>query len=671
MDMFVLGKKILSQLLVMSIILTSCMPADMPTSQNSYNAIPGAGGIPGVGNGAIPTTGGVGSGTTLPPKVEVRHLIEPNLSTDPTYSPGTGYAGGGSYVRKLTLPKNFQGRLYVAGINIGTLASNHVKVRFKFGVGREPVTIPATVTQAPGITPQTGIHVLVLDMRGEPFRNIRLPYDLFDYNEYPLDPDHSLATGVEPVQDNRNTGLYCRGLRVEDDPTFTGVGACDGVQANPSQPEEQCLYAYAKVMDQGLIQESNSIAVPLTPSMPQVKSVLGTGYYQDQMYQQLLKPLPDTMPLTAPNIAGTFKFSEPASTSASDSIDLKFTYPTSIWDAALINGTKYYYRGPYRLVNGGDWHFRFAELDGEKRLFRENSWVDYPVYLTSPLPDDNQVSPTQNRLYYNSYLFPLATKIDLSAGVAHLSSTQADGVRGEQVLGTSGKTLWMDGANARAQSRNQDLEHIGSCNVTSSIEIIAKDKNNIDYVIALAKDVKLQLVRPTQHRTDTGNEVLYNNFKSCTSNASCGGNECCFNNRCWDQSLVSQCYDSSSTQGNRNVGESCTTDLECSSLCCNRTSGLCSPHNTFLSPAVLCSKPSGDYCIAKEWCQKSPVVTCLVVRTGTDPLGNTTCRQQCYTTQEFGDCKNGTCTPPVQPSIPVFDPNDPNACANAVPAPNF
>jgi hypothetical protein len=671
MDMFVLGKKILSQLLVMSFILTACMPADMPSSQNSYNTAPGVGGIPGIGNGAIPTTGGVGSGTTLPPKVEIRHLIEPNLSTDPTYSPGTGYAGGGSYVRKLTLPKNFQGRLYVAGINIGTLASNHVKVRFKFGVGREPITIPATVTQAPGITPQTGIHVLVLDMRGEPFRNIRLPYDLFDYNEYALDPDQSLADGVEPVQDNRNTGLYCRGLRVEDDPTFTGVGACDGIQSNPSQPEEQCLYAYAKVMDQGLIQESNSIAVPLTPSMPQVKSVLGTGYYQDQMYQQLLKPLPDTMPLTAPNIAGTFKFSEPASTSASDSIDLKFTYPTSIWDAALINGTKYYYRGPYRLINNGDWHFRFAELDGEKRLFRENSWVDYPVYLTSPLPDDNQASPTQNRLYYNSYLFPLATKIDLSAGVAHLSSTQADGLRGEQVLGTSGKTLWMDGSNARAQSRNQDLEHIGSCNVTSSIEIIAKDKNNIDYVISLAKDVKLQLVRPTQHRTDTGNEVLYTNFKSCTSNASCGGNECCFNNRCWDQSLVSQCYDSSSVQGNRNVGESCTTDLECTSLCCNRTSGLCSPHNTFLSPAVLCSKPSGDYCIAKEWCQKSPVVTCLVVRTGTDPLGNTTCRQQCYTTQEFGDCKNGTCTPPVQPPIPVFDPNDPNACANAVPAPNF
>lgn len=72
----------------------------------------------------------------------------------------------------------------------------------------------------------------------------------------------------------------------------------------------------------------------------------------------------------------------------------------------------------YRLVNNQDWQFRFAELDGEKRLFRSGSWVDYPIYLTNPLPDDSQTSPSQNRLYYNSYLFPLATKIDLSANVA-------------------------------------------------------------------------------------------------------------------------------------------------------------------------------------------------------------------------------------------------------------
>lgn len=670
MDNFNFGKKILSQLLVMSILLASCTPADMPTSNRANQIGTSTAGSTGgscTGNCAGTTTGSTTSGeTALPPKVEIRHLIEPNLSTDTTYSPGTGLSGGGSYVRKLTIPKNFAGRLYVAGINIGTLSDRHVRVRFKFGVGREPVTISGTVTQAPGITPQTSVSVIVLDLRSEPFRNIRLPYDLFDYNEY------NFANGDTPVQDNRDTGLYCRGLRVEDDPTFQGVGACDGIQSNSSQPDEECLYSYAKILDQGLVKQSGSVKVPLTPSLPQVKSVTGSAYYQDYMSQKILKPLPDTMPTTAANIAGTYKFSDAAvPVNSSDSTAITFTYPTSIWDPVTILGSQYYYRGPYRLVNSGEWQFKFAKLDGPKRLFKENSWVDYPIYTLSPLADDNQVSPVQNKIYYNSYMFPLATKLDLIANVAHLASNDVEGIRTEQNLSVAGKTLWMDGSNARAQSRNTDLEHVGSCNVSSTIEIIAKDDNSNDYIIAVANDVKIQLVRPTQYRTDTGNEVLYTNFKSCSSNSACGSSECCFNNRCWDQSLVSQCFDNSSTQGNRPIGDSCSTDLECSSLCCNRTSGQCAPHNTIITPAVLCSKPIGDYCIAKEWCQKSPVVKCLVVKTGTDTSGNVTCRQHCYNTMEYGDCKNGTCTPPVQETIPTFDPNAEDACDNAVPAPSF
>ncbi|MFP5386331.1 MAG: hypothetical protein ACLGHN_09655 [Bacteriovoracia bacterium] len=678
MDKFTFGKKILTQLLVMIFIISGCMPADVPSAQTAAQA--GKNGKVTSGSGAGAEDPDLGNGTSLPPKVEIRHLIEPNLSTDTSYSTGTGVAGGGSYVRKITLPKNFAGRLYLAGINIGSLADRHVKVRFKFGVNREAVTIPATVTRAPGITPQTDISVLVMDLRSEPFRNIRLPYDLFDYNEYAFDPDGTFADGVEPVQDNRNTGLYCRGLRIEDDPTFQGVGACDGLQSTTGQPDEECLYAYAKVLDQGLVQLSGSVKVPITPSFPQIKSVTGSNYFMDYMSQKLLKPLPDTMSLTAPNVAGSFSFSTLAvPANSTDSIDVNFVYPTSIWDPVTILGTQYYYRGPYRLVNRPNWEFDFPfdQIHGKNRLFRENSWVDYPLYLTNPLPDDYPVQPfplpqpEQYRLYYNSYLFPLATKLDLTANVTHLASNDADGVRTEQTLPVAGKTMWMDGANARAQSRNYDLEHIGSCNVSATIEIIAKDDNNVDYVISLSKDVKLQLVRPSQYRTDTGNEVLYTNFKSCTENAGCGSSECCFNNRCWDQSLVSQCLDSSSTQGNRIIGESCTSDLECSSLCCNRTSGECAPHNTITSPAVLCSKPIGDYCIAKEWCQKTTVVKCLVVRTGTDNLGNTTCRQHCYNVEEYGDCKNGVCVAPEQEPIPPFDPNDPDACLNAVPAPNF
>lgn len=644
MDILNFGKKSLCATLALSFILTGCMPSDVPTSQRGYKATPIGEGTSGAGAGA--TTGGTSGGeTSIPPKVEIRHLIEPNLSTDPNYSPGTGYAGGGSYVRKLTLPKNFQGRLYLAGINIGTLANRHVKVRFKFGVGRDPITLPAVVSQAPGITPQTNIHVLVMDMRSEPFRDIRLPYDLYDYNEY------DVSAGDTPVQDNRDSGLYCRGLRVDDDPTFVGVGQCDGLQ-----PGEECLYSYAKVMDQGLVKESvngsSTVFVPTAPTLPQVKSISGAAYYQDYMSQSLKKPLPDMA--TVP-----YKFSELAvPANVTDALDRIFN-----WGALNINGVNYFYRGPYRLVNLAEWQFKFANPVGDKRLFKNS--MAYGGPLTGvPVPDNNTI-------YYNSYLFPLATQLELPAGVAHLSSSDWTSARTETSLSVAGKTQWMDGSNARASSINSDLEHIGSCNVTASIEIIAKDNNGNEYIISLSEEVKLQLVRSIQHYTDTGNDVLYSNFKTCSSNSMCGSGECCFNNRCWDETLVSQCYDSSSTQGNQQVGESCLTDMECTSLCCNRTSGLCSPHNTLLNPAVLCSKPIGDFCIAKEWCQKTPVVKCLVVKTGTDAAGNVTCRQQCYTTNEYGDCKNGVCVPPIQEPIPVFDPNDPAACDNAVPPPSF
>lgn len=678
MDMYIFSKKILSQLLVMCFILSSCMPSDMPSSQMAKQSV-NKGGAVTSGNGAGASESDLGNGVTLPPKVEIRHLIEPNLSTDLTYSSGTGLPGGGSYVRKLTIPKNFAGRLYVAGINMGSLASRHVKVRFKFGVGREVVTIPATVAQAPGITPQTEISVLVMDLRAEPFRGIRLPYDLYDYNEYPTLSNGKFAAGAAPTQNNRDTGLYCRGLRLEDDPTFQGVGACD-------ETDEECLYAYAKVLDQGLIEISEGIKVPLEPKMAQVKSVSGTNYFQDYMNIKLDKPLMDTIPYTiisGKRLPTELIFSQPTNpVNPSVSVDIKFS---SDWLAKTILGKQYFYRGPYRLVNSPDWQFGFShdQLHGEKKLFRNNSWVDYPNYASDPLADDypkipspipNPVPtpPQQYRLYYNSYLFPLATKLSLPANVPHLSSEAADGIRIEKVLPVAGSTEWMDGANARAQSRNLDLEHIGSCNVSATLEIIAKDDNNVDYVVSIAKEVKLQLVRPSQYRTDSGNEVLFTNFKSCSTNAGCGSSECCFNNRCWDETLVSQCFDSNTVQGNRIIGESCLTDLECSSLCCNRTSSQCSPHNTIVSPAVLCSKPIGDFCIAKEWCQKTTVVKCLKVRTGTDPVtGSTTCRQHCYNSQEYGDCKAGVCVPPEQSQIPTFDPNEVGVCNNAVPAPRF
>ncbi len=607
------------------------------------------------GNGAGNTTSGSTSGVNeadIPPRVEIRHLIEPNLSTDPNYSAGTGYTGGGSYVRKLTLPKNYAGRLYVAGINISTLADKNIKVRFKFGLNSEPVEIPATVSKAPGITPQTNVDVLILDLKAEPFRDIRLIYDLFDYNDYS-------AAGATPAQDNRNSGLYCRALKLEHDPTFNGVGGCDA-------SNEDCYYSYAKVSDQGLLRQTSvlsggvptTVFVPVVPSVPQIEQ--GTsGYYADPISEILKRPLQDDYTSSGGNLLFTL------------SAAFSFSQAEVAASTAKAIGTlgNYRYEGPYGLKNCAEWHFNRCTYGVNDLSFIAGN-VDTPTTKNKLFKETPRlVGP--HTLYFKSYLFPLATKIkSLRAGVEYLGSDNPfDPKTPQGGLSVDGESKWIDGSAARV-SKNFDGEHIGSCNATATMEILARDANGNWFVVSESKDVKLQLVRPTQYSAELNDNVLYQNYKTCNNNSMCGSSECCYNNRCWDETLVSQCIDSNSHVGNKPVGDVCTTDVECQSLCCNRTSGKCAVHNTLLNPQVLCQKPIGDFCIAKEWCQKTPVTTYLIVRTGTDLSGNVTCTLREYVTQEYGDCKNGICVAPPQSTPPPFDYNNPD-CSNAVAAPNF
>ena len=106
------------------------------------------------------------------------------------------------------------------------------------------------------VTPNTEIDVLVMDLRSQPFSNQRLIYDMYDYRDY-SDPAN------EPVETNRDPSLYCRALRLQDDNTFNGQGACDGLKADGSaDPEEKCLYTYAKVVDRALVQGTSTAVYP-------------------------------------------------------------------------------------------------------------------------------------------------------------------------------------------------------------------------------------------------------------------------------------------------------------------------------------------------------------------------------------------------------------------------
>jgi len=697
------SKELISNILALCFLASGCLSSDIPTGatrnldSNQVNTNE-SNDLAQDEFGAVANHSTIGQGVTLPPKVEIRHLIEPNLSTDQTYSPGTGLNGGGTYKKRLTLPKNFQGRLYVAGVNVGSLSDRHIRVRFRFGFNREPITIPATVVQAPGITPFTSINVLVLDMRSEPFRNVRLPYDLYDYNKYTFMGDTNEKE--EPVQNNLSDGLYCRGLKVVDDDTFkSGDGVCDGLDnGDLTKPnlKEECLYAYAKIIDQGPAKVgvdpsggTKKILVPTTPTLPQTQTVFDKSYYDDSFTSMIKKPLMNDLR----EVITAQSYYVASWGAAGSNGPLYFNKANNSWtltDTSVEPDITYQFDGPYRPINVSEWEFDDKVIHGKNKLFQENSLgilegkdLDSPLLLSpwchsnfthkksdSTLLDCNPVSNVpKNITYFNSYLFPLATKLELQESVKHLSSADIIAPRVENTVSPAGSTLWMDGSNARVISRNANDEHIGSCNVSAVIEILARDANGNDFIIASAKDVKLQLVRPIHHKTSSNDDVLFTNFKKCASNTGCGVNECCFNQRCWDRSLVSQCFDESSIVGNKNVGETCSTDLDCSSLCCNQ--GKCAPHNTNLNPPVSCSKPAGNQCITGDWCARVNVTRCYIIRTGTDPTGNITCRQHCYTSMENGYCVDGRCRDPLSTLPGTFDPDAPGACDNAVAPPRF
>lgn len=560
-------------------------------------------------------------------KVEIRHLIEPKIDEN---------GDGGDYKRKLTIPKNYNGDLYIAGINISTLSANNITVRFKFGVDASPITIPATVSTAPGLTPQTNVEVLVLDMRSQPFKDIQLLYELYDYNSYDFAGTGSDPGALqEPVGFNRDDKLFCRGLKLQDDNTFSG-----NVTAGCLNGTDTCKYAFAKVVDKGLIE----IGAEEFPIVPDERNIQRTpaGYNSEDNSTKLARCLPDNPDLTG----GSYNF------------DLTNVFP-ALETFLTIDSTLYFYRGPYRPINSADWEINGNAIVGQFGLFKK-----VPDIVTV----NGQVDTNEIQYGQQSLLFPLYTKFDLPKDTQFMGSSTPDALKTLSVMTSNDESTFMDGCNARASTVDDITgEHIGSCNVTATIEILSTDDDGVVTIIDVTDEVKLQIVKPVELDTN-GDNVLLSSFQSCSSSSQCGADSCCINKRCWSKAIVSQCVEDLPSFGNQETGETCNSDYECSSLCCNKIDGRCAPHDTIAETPSFCSKPAGQACVAKEFCQKHPVRVCAIVLTGTDTFGNQTCNLRCITTEVFGECVAddgrgvGICKPPCQSPDPVFNPSDPNRC---------
>ena len=634
-----LFKKITATLTIMA-LMHSCVPgggsARSKRESNDSNQI---GGSSGNGQGAGTSDGSIDGGEieVIEGKVDLKHIVDPFT---------------GTYKTKVTIPKNYKEKLYLSGLNVTSLNNRHVKVRFRFGREYEEKVIQATIGRATGITPSTDVELLILDLEDQPFQDMRLLYDLYDYNDYDTNDDGiefgSDDNEQEPTQDVRDSGLYCRGLYLEDDPTFTISSTNDSCDS----AGETCLYSYARILDSGLYYLQGSNLIGITPSEPQI-DMESNGYASQSDDELLKKCLPDVDHLAS--IENVLK---------DDAISASNATKAAYGDSAF--GGDYTYFGPYRTVSRANWEIKAGALFSDV-----SSSGTAPTGLFQAALNNSPVgsSSDQNARAaggIKSFLFPRAGKMSLQANVEYIGftdlTTPLTVERTIRELVSSGETAYMDGCNLRVSSYDEVRnETVASCNVTATIDLITTDENGDVEVITSATDLKLQLTRASE--TDyEGNEVRFSALNKCSNSNACGANECCFNERCWSKDLVSQCMEDSGSEGNLSIGQNCGSDYQCQSLCCSKSTGTCAVHNPDLD--AYCGKTPGQECVAQEFCREEMVQKCLKVKTGVNANGETTCALRCYYVPTYGSCVEGVCVAPDTPDIPSFDPNNPQ-CGDA------
>jgi hypothetical protein len=552
-------------ILALFFVLTSCLNQDGPRSGalKSKSASKINAGQKSGEQGAGPQDTGIGNTDNTSDniqQVELRHFINPF---------------DGSYTPKLTLPKNYQGSFYIAGLNLTSLNEKFLYVRFYFGKERAALTLPATLGRADGLTIYSDLQVLVLNFDALPLSRLQLFYDLYD---------GASDSDTNPTQDPRSRQLYCRGLSAIDDTT----------------PAKQ--YAFAKVLDNGAY--NNITGLPRIPSEPNVQIATGATLASEKATYGLKRCLSDS----------------------NDALNATI---------ATIDGVNDLFRGPYRFLNYSQWQIT------PDKLFRTITGVD-------------QTTARQ------SLLFPRKGKLQLRSGVEYLDSSG-----NVSTLSSAGETAFMDGCNIRAASYNASLnEHIGSCNVTATVELLSRDSSGGEVILASSRELKLQVVRASQENF-RGKEVLFGSSNRCASSNQCGSDECCYNSRCWSKDIVNSCGDELEVVGNRRTGESCGTDYQCSSLCCQSSTGTCSPHVINDVEQLLCNKPASQQCVTSEFCSRELTNTCYIVKTGFNAQNVPTCDLRCYNVYKFGRCDKGICLPALQPTPPTFDPANPD-CSTAI-----
>ena len=514
----------LLKLTILAILLCSCIANKSmrsPSSTSSSNLVNGNSSLtPSKGTqGAIPSPTATSSATPVAQLVQLENLIDPVTMTAKN---------------KISIPKNYQGYLYITGINLGSLIGQILQVRMNFGYDQEAMVFPATVARGTGILPQTNSYVLIIDVSQGQFQNMRLPYDLYDYNNY---KNGSVA---DVVTDPTNGGLYCRGLQLKDDPTYIPTSST----VNCVNPTDKCLYAYAKITDAGFYENNGGVPLTTTPTKPQIWS--SSTVFNSTLLNGMC--LPDIAYNNSSSSAWSlFNANIPADPTISSTPATAMTF-----------------HGAYRAITSSSaytWGISGAAIAAH------DATTGQPYGLFDVAGNTSNVGDyTTWSTWSSSLLFPRAGKISLPPNVNYLGSIPTvstvngvtinnyfvDRTNTPSVTGVAGTTNYMDGCSMRVMSYNAATnEGIGSCNVLANIQLFYMNGTN-EVDVAQTNALKIQLTR-AMIVNSSNQQVLANSFNVCSSSTTCGASECCYSGRCWPNQLVSQCIDSINPTGNYDV----------------------------------------------------------------------------------------------------------------------
>lgn len=114
-------------------------------------------------------------------------------------------------------------------------------------------------------------------------------------------------------------------------------------------------------------------------------------------------------------------------------------------------------------------------------------------------------------------------------------------------------------------------------------------------------------------------------------------------------------------RGNRSVGDVCQSDYECQSLCCNKSTGTCRPHD--LRTGQLCAKSPGEFCIDQSFCATKSMPICRLYKNGFNTDGSPKCVVRCPNVEQFGSCIDHVCRELIQENPTEFDLN---TCKGAI-----